>query len=176
AREHLGVISSIRHHDITNDHNDGAATLKNYLQFAEATSLGDEAQARRVLENLNPQARKALAPASTSSAVVAALAAALSAKGYVVDQDVGQSRFRCDLAVRVDSQTHYSLGILVDSLAQYCDPDLLDRYLMQPSTLQAFGWQCAIVLTKDWYHDPAGVLARLERLLKVAPAAAPKPP
>ena len=56
------VVSSIRHDDITNDHNDGANSLKNFLQYAEATSKGDIARARRVLENLNPLTRKALAP------------------------------------------------------------------------------------------------------------------
>ena len=36
-----GVVSSIRHHDITNDYNDGANSLKNFLQYAEAVSKGD---------------------------------------------------------------------------------------------------------------------------------------
>jgi hypothetical protein len=122
AREHLAVISSIRHHDITNEHNHGANTLKKYLQFAEATSCGNDAQARRVLENVNPLARKAIAPASSGDAVVAALAAALSAKGCAVDQGVGQSRLRCDLAVRARSESHYLLGTLVDTTAHYLEP------------------------------------------------------
>jgi hypothetical protein len=169
ARQHLAVISSIRHHHITNDHNDGANTLKNYLQYAEATSKGDIDQARHVLENLSPLARKALAPASSGDAVVAALALALRARGYAVDRSVGQSRFRCDLAVRSTSSSAYRLGILVDTSAHYGNPDLLDRYLMQPTILRAFGWRCALVLTKDWYQDPGSVLSRLERLLDETP-------
>jgi predicted DNA-binding WGR domain protein len=79
---------------------------------------------------------------------------------------VGQSKFRCDLAVRGDSDGLYRLGILVDTDGHYSNPNLLDRYLMQPSILQAFGWCFAMVLTKDWYHNPEDVLARLEKLLK----------
>jgi predicted DNA-binding WGR domain protein len=166
AKHHMVVVSSIRHHDITNDHNDGANSLKRFLQFAEATSKGDMIHARRVLQDLNPLARKALARVNRSDAVVAALAVALRSRGYLVDLDVGQSQFRCDLAVGGSSDSHYRLGILVDTSAHYQNPNLLDRYLMQPSMLRAFGWRFALVLTKDWYQNPSDVLARLERLLQ----------
>jgi predicted DNA-binding WGR domain protein len=166
AKHHMVVVSSIRHHDITNDHNDGANSLKRFLQYAEATSSGDVIQARRVLQNVNPLARKALAPTSTNDAVVAGLATALRSRGYTVDLDVGQSQFRCDLAVGSSSDSHYRLGILVDTNSHYLNPNLLDRYLMQPAILRAFGWRFALVLTKDWYQNPSDVLARLERLLE----------
>ena len=166
AKHHMVVVSSIRHDDITNDHNDGANCLKSFLRYAEATSRGELAPARRVLESVNPAARKALAPADDGDAVVAALAKALRARGYAVDLEVGQSRFRCNLAVASKSLSDYQLGILVDTSAHYRNTNLLDRYLMQPSILGAFGWKCAIVLTKDWYHSPDDVLARLERLLE----------
>lgn len=165
AKHHMAIVSSIRHHDITNDYNDGANSLKNFLHYAEAVSKGDEATARRVLENLNPLSRKALAPLSRGDAVVEGLAAALRQRGYAVDLNVGQSKFRCDLAVRGDAESMYQLGILVDTDGHYANPNLLDRYLMQPGILKAFGWRFALVLTKDWYHDPDGVLVRLAKLL-----------
>jgi predicted DNA-binding WGR domain protein len=83
-----------------------------------------------------------------------------------VDLNVGQSKFRCDLAVRSKSDNLYQLGILVDTDGHYANPNLLDRYLMQPGILRAFGWRFALVLTKDWYHNPDDVLERLEKLLK----------
>ncbi len=166
ARHHMAVVSSIRHHLITNDYNDGANSLKNFLQYAEAVSKGDEATARRVLENLNPLSRKALAPLTKGDAVVEKLAAALRARGHEVDLNVGQSKFRCDLAVRNSSDGFYQLGILVDTDGHYANANLLDRYLMQPSILRAFGWRVTMILTKDWYHNPEDVLARLEKLLQ----------
>src|SRR6478672_12838642 len=69
AKHHMALVSSIRHPDITNDYNDGANSLKKFLQYAEAVSKGDEAQARRVLENLNPLTRKSLAPETQKDAV-----------------------------------------------------------------------------------------------------------
>jgi predicted DNA-binding WGR domain protein len=166
AKHHMAIVSSIRHHDITNDYNDGANSLKNFLYYAEAVSKGDEATARRVLENLNPLSRKALAPLSKGDAVVEKLADALRERGYEVDLNVGQSKFRCDLAVRSKTDSLYQLGILVDTHGHYANPNLLDRYLMQPSILKAFGWRFALVLTKDWYHTPEDVLTRLEKLLQ----------
>ncbi|HLP77592.1 MAG TPA: WGR domain-containing protein, partial [Candidatus Paceibacterota bacterium] len=166
AKHHMAIVSSIRHHDITNDYNDGANSLKNFLHYAEAVSKGDEATARRVLENLNPLSRKALAPLSKGDAVVEKLAAALRERGHAVDLNVGQSKFRCDLAVRGSADSMYQLGILVDTDGHYANPNLLDRYLMQPGILKAFGWRFALVLTKDWYHAPDDVLARLEKLLQ----------
>ena len=37
---------------------------------------------------------------------------------------------------------------------------------MQPAILRAFGWRFALVLTKDWYHNPEDVLNGLERILR----------
>jgi superfamily I DNA and/or RNA helicase len=128
AKHHMAIVSSIRHDDITNEYNDGANNLKNFLQYAAAVSKGDAASARRVLEDLNPLSRKALAPLSKNDAVIDALAKALRARGYDVDLNVGQSKFRCDLAVRSNSGGLYQLGILVDTDSHYANPNLLDRY------------------------------------------------
>jgi predicted DNA-binding WGR domain protein len=176
AKHHMAIVSSIRHDDITNEYNDGANSLRNFLQYAAAVSKGDAASARRVLENLNPLSRKALAPLSKNDAVIDALAKALRARGYDVDLNVGQSKFRCDLAVRSNSGGLYQLGILVDTDSHYANPNLLDRYLMQPAILRAFGWRFALVLTKDWYHNPDDVLARIEKILQGTDAAADSEP
>jgi len=165
----MAVVSSIRHQDITNDFNDGANALKNFLHYAETLSKGEIPFARQVLEDLNPLAHKSIAPKGPRNAVVEGLAEALRGRGYLVDSDVGQSRFRCDLAVRSNGHSHYQLGILLDSERHYANRDLVERYLMQPSVLRAFGWRVAVILTKDWFHEPAAVLDRIERLLKNVP-------
>ena len=166
AKHHMAVVSSITHHDIINTYNDGANSLRNFLQYAEAASKGDEATARRVLENLNPLNRKSLASEPGRDAMIDAVAEGLRARGYTVDTRVGRSKFRCDLAVRAASDELYRLGVMVDTDAHYGNPDLLERYLMQPSILRAFGWRFALVLAKDWLDDSEDVLNRLERTLQ----------
>ncbi len=165
ARHHMAIVASIRPADITNLHNDGADRLRGFLQYAGCVSRGDADGARRVLEGLNPVARKGLAPGAPDDAVVAAIATALRARGHVVEANVGQSRFRCDLAVRATGDDAFRLGILVDTDAHHSNPDILDRFHTQPGILRAFGWTVAFVPTKDWQGDPDAVIARIERLL-----------
>jgi len=83
-----------------------------------------------------------------------------------VDEQVGQSRFRCDLAVRASGQGHYALGLLVDGAAQEgTRHNVLERYVSRPRILDAFGWQVMQVLAKDWLHAPEAVLDQVEQAL-----------
>ena len=50
----MALVSSIKSGQVTNDYNDGARGLKNYLRYAEALSTGDLAAGRRVLREANP--------------------------------------------------------------------------------------------------------------------------
>jgi predicted DNA-binding WGR domain protein len=166
ARHHMAVVSSIRHQAITNDYNDGAAALKNFLHYAECSSRGELRLARTVLEGLNPLTRKQLAFSNGKDAVIAQLAAALQGRGFAVDENVGQSRFRCDLAVRISDGRQYCLGIIVDTAGHYANPNVAERCVTQPGILRAFGWQVALVLTRDWYHEPQAVMDRIERIIR----------
>ena len=173
ARHHMAVVSSIRHEAITNDYNEGAAALKQFLRYAECASRGDHQTAQRVLENLNPLARSALADDGVRDEVTQQLLAALRARGHVVDARVGQSRFRCDLAIRDGGQ--YALGILVDTAAHYANRDVVERYVSRPRILRAFGWRTLQVIASDWLHDSMAVLDRVERALREVDQARPEP-
>ena len=109
--------------------------------------------------------RKALTAHLAQDEVVAQLAAALRARGHQVDEQVGQSRFRCDLALREGEGQNYRLGVLVDTEAQYANPDVLERCVARPRILDSFGWRVVQVLSRDWLHQPQGVLDRIERVL-----------
>jgi len=41
AKHHMMIVSSIQHHQITNDYNVGAHSLKKFLEYAEYVSIGD---------------------------------------------------------------------------------------------------------------------------------------
>jgi predicted DNA-binding WGR domain protein len=171
ARHHMAVVSSIRHDAITNDYNEGAAALKQFLRYAEQASRGNRGAAQQVLEGLNPVTRKALAGLEAADPVARQLAAALKARGHAVDAQVGQSRFRCDLGIRDPRDGHYALAVLVDSAAHYANRDVFERYVSRPRILGAFGWRVIQVLSRDWYHEPQAVLDRIERALQEAPVA-----
>lgn len=164
AKHHMALVSSIRSPAITNDYNDGANCLKNYLHYAERSSAGDAAAAERVLQSMSPGRGGPADRSVVRNVVVDRLAEALQAGGYTVDRAVGQSQFRCDLAVRRDGDHVYRLGILVDTADYFRQTDLLERDLMKPNLLRAFGWRVAVVLSKDWWENPDNVLTRLKRI------------
>jgi len=167
AKHHMVLVSSMRHSAITNEYNVGANCLKTYLHYAEAASIGDSSAVSRVLQSL---ARLDDEHAATATdVVVAQVADALRDRGWQVDLDVGHSQFRCNLAVRKIGETQYRLGILVDTSAWYAQTDLVERELLKPTLLEAFGWSIAVVLTKDWFHDREDTLKRLEQRLAGEP-------
>lgn len=167
AKHHMVLVSSIVAAEITNDYNDGAACLKNYLRYAAAVSSGDSAAAGRVLADLSDsRGEEPAADDRDADAVVTQVAAALESRGWRVDRSVGQSHFRCDLAVCKPQDAAYRLGILVDTDAYYRQSDLLERELMKPKLLEAFGWRIAHVLSKEWCEDRERVLTRLDQICR----------
>jgi predicted DNA-binding WGR domain protein len=168
ARHHMAVVASIRHDQITNDNNSGAAALKHFLRYAEHLSCGRAQAAQQVLQGLNPLTRSAFAHGPSEDVVVRQLSAALRERGHLVDEQVGQSRFRCDLAVRDPVLPSYALGILVDTDSHYLNRDIFERYVSRPRILGAFQWNIVHVLSRDWLHDADGVIKRVERALKKA--------
>jgi predicted N-acetyltransferase YhbS len=162
ARHHLAVVSSIRWPAITNDYNDGARCLRNYLRYAEAMSAGALDEANLALQSYG--ARVASAPQHGASTLDARLARALRERGYEVELGVGTSQFRCNLGVRRKGEHRYRLGVLLDDAAQQARA--VEEVLhAQASVLQGFGWKTLTVLHRDWYAGPELVLQRLEAAL-----------
>jgi len=166
AKHHMMVVSSIQHTQITNEYNEGANCLKNYLKYAAACSSGDSGSSQRVLRELAVWKDLDGQEQSDSGVVARQLAAALAERGYAIDTGVGMSHFRCDIAARHHGEHVYSLGILIDTDAHYQQDDLLERELLRPALLQIFGWRIAHVLARDWYLDRACVIDRLVNLIE----------
>ncbi|BCU76586.1 DNA helicase [Luteolibacter sp. LG18] len=163
ARQHMVLVSSIRHTHITNDYNDGARALKNFLHYAESLSRGESAMARQVLDGLNPLKRKPLEHGASGGLIATQIAEALACRGWQVETNTGQSRFRCDVAVRAAGTERHQLAVLVEGGGTR---GVLERFHTRPGILRAFGWQVAIVTAKDWWHNPAAILERIERVLR----------
>jgi predicted DNA-binding WGR domain protein/sulfur carrier protein ThiS len=160
AKKHMALVSSIRHPDITNTYNDGANALRRYLKYAEAVSVGDETTARAVLRESGLPEPPAAAEIDRD-AVVRDVADALRAEGYEVTLGVGQSHFRCDVAVKKPGEAAYRAAILIDTDAYYRHEHVLERDLLRPVILENFGWRVLRVLTKDWYEKRDAALEQL---------------
>ena len=163
AKKHMAVISSIKHHHITNEHNDGARYFKRFLHYAEMVSSGRMEEARNILDSLLPPDNTAMRQDTAQlSVTIQQVKSALQSAGFTVDEAVGQSSFRCTLAVkRRPDDSQYSLGILMDDEQHYRNNNLVEQYYQRPAILQAFGWKIAHVYAKDWLADRNRVLEML---------------
>ncbi|MGO4329968.1 AAA domain-containing protein [Cupriavidus sp. M-11] len=164
ARHRMAVVSTIHAEAITNVHNDGAAALRAFLQFAHASAHGESERSQLVLGGLNPGAKGAFTRAAPEDPVRRAIAAALRARGHDVHEHVGRSRFRCDLAIADATGGHYALAILLDAPDAEV-PDARERYVFRPTILRNFGWRVIDIPGKDWIRDPEAVLSRIEASL-----------
>ena len=159
AREHMVIVSSIEPDAITNTYNDGANTLRRFLGYAAAVSRGDQVAAKSALTSYSLRTTRAAGLRPTP--VVEQLAAALEARGVEVDLAVGESVFRCDLAVKLPEDTGYRLAVLVDTPERVASDTLLERLTTHPSALTTTGWRVHHVLTTDWTRSPDAVITHL---------------
>lgn len=165
AKHHMAIVTSIKYSEITNDYNNGAATLQDYLRYAEAISDRRTEQASSLLSRIGRQrARFGIEPETSDSVLKEQVAAALREAGWQVDLGVGQSHFRVDIAVRGSEDEAYRLGILLDDAA-YRESDPFERDVQRPKLLQDFGWRTTFVLAKDWHLDAQSETQRLLSLL-----------
>lgn len=167
AKKHMAVISSIKHHHITNDHNDGARYFKRFLHYAEMVSTGHMDEARSILDKLLPPDNTGMQQETDNlSVTIQQVKSELQNAGFTVDESVGQSSFRCTLAVkRHPDDSHYRLGILMDDEQHYRNNNLVEQYYQRPAILKAFGWKVAHVYAKDWLADRNRVMNMLLALL-----------
>ncbi len=160
AREHMAVVASLRGSQITNLHNEGAAHLAGFLNYAAAESCGETDVSAALLRSAAPRPGAA-SPAEQSPPVASALATALGERGWQADVAVGRSDFRIDVAIAVDGT--YRLGVLLEPDHSFGDePSPVARYVAEAGVLGAFGWPIVRVPVSDWLADPERVVERLD--------------
>ena len=138
AKEQIVVFSSIHGSqiDLSRTSAVGAAHLQAFLDFAE----------------------KGLAPASASGgsdsdAFSSAVAAFLRNHGWQVDEHVGASGSRIDLAVRRRDGDGYLLAIECDGPSYAAQRTARDRDELRASVLKSLGWRTTRLWSVDWALD-----------------------
>lgn len=169
AKKHMAIISSIHYHNITNEYNEGANYFRRFLQYAESVSSGNMQTARTILDSLVVH-KSDLKKASRVSIVAQQIRQQLQQRGYEVMEQVGQSDFKCSLAVKSNPQDEdYSLSLLIDDDQHYSNDNLLEQYYQRPAILQSFGWRSMHVFAKDWLQHPQKVMEQIIKRLTEKP-------
>ncbi|GMV38630.1 MAG: hypothetical protein AMXMBFR64_03460 [Myxococcales bacterium] len=165
ARRAIHVVTSMDPAalDVSGARNAGPRVLSAWLRFVEATASG---RADRVEACLD-EAASLVSGASTSEGageaprpghmVRAALAAALRREGLEVQERVGLSVGRLDLAVRRAGP--WRVG--VDCGAYLAEPDALARDVYGPRLWERLGWRILRVTPGQWLGAPSEVVARV---------------
>ncbi|AFD06308.1 AAA domain-containing protein [Solitalea canadensis] len=168
AKKHMAIISSIKHSVITNDYNEGANYFKRFLHYAEAVSDGNMQLARTILNGLQINKHQENGLLKTD-VIIQQLKAILQKRGYEVMENVGQSMFKCSLAIKANpNDTTYALGLLVDDDSHYENKNMLEQYFQRPEVLQACGWKIMPVYAKDWLNDHESVIESIIKKLSLA--------
>jgi superfamily I DNA and/or RNA helicase/predicted DNA-binding WGR domain protein len=162
AKKHMAIISSIRHHNITNEYNEGANYFKRFLNYAEQISTGNMSMARIILDSL--VIKKERTALSKTSIVCTQLKEVLQKEGFEVYENIGQSGFKCSLGIKSKKDDEaYTLSILLDDDIHYANENILEQYYQRPAILKDFGWRTISVFTKDWLHYPSKVLENIKK-------------
>ncbi len=161
SKQHMMIVSTILGSQITNTHNDGAASLARFLSYAEAESRGDHGASAAILSAVRADGRST-EHSGDHSAVAACVAAALRARGWEVDLDVGRSVFTIDAAVRgVDG---YRLGVMIDPGSE--SANATSRLVADAGVLAAFDWPITRVFISEWLNAPERVIDRIDQQLR----------
>ncbi len=166
AKKHMAVISSIKYFDITNEYNTGANYFRRFLQYAESISTGNLDSARVILDSLIlNQKRQEISTAGTI--VMREIKSQLQKEGFIVNEQVGQSEFKCSLAIRKNIEDDkYCLSILIDDEKHYSATNLVEQYFQRPAILKQFGWKLIRVFARDWLHNRDVVMKQIHNAIE----------
>jgi len=157
AKWHTILVTSMRSHELgaVNPENKGAVALRNFLAYAETNGR---------LPGDGPSFT-----AGETNDFEDAVAEALRERGLEMDQQVGASQYRIDLAIRDPrDRTRYILGIECDGATYHSSRTARDRDLVRQQILREQGWRLHRVWSTDWFRDKEKALEAVLRSLKIA--------
>ena len=157
ARYEMNVFSTLRPEeiDLSRTSAEGAAGLKAFLEYA--------AKGKQALP-VPPASRKQ----DQKEALIEAVAQVLLEKGYRVDQRLGTSDFRIDIAVLHPDENKYLLAVMCDGYGFASSATVRDRHMGRSGVLQQLGWNVYQIWSADWWEDAQAVLTKLDDTIRKA--------
>lgn len=153
SRKEMIIYSSIKGNDIDVDKvkNNGAKVLKDFLKYAE---LGGNYLINEYDETITYE-----------EGVERSLANDLIKLGYDLDLNIGDSKFKINIAVK-GINNEYLLGIILDGKNYLNTLTCRDRNYVQPHILNRLNWKILRVYTLDYYKNKEEVINDILRAIK----------
>ncbi|MFK3976464.1 DUF4011 domain-containing protein [Shewanella vesiculosa] len=130
--------------------------LKHYLEFAERgpVALAEQATATYGIDQFDSDFEQAVA-------------AALRAKGWKVQTQVGVSKFRVDLGVlHPDKPGRYLAGVECDGATYHSSPSARDRDRVRHVILENLGWHLIRLWSTDFFIDADSAIDKIHSQLE----------
>jgi very-short-patch-repair endonuclease len=159
AKWQTTLVTGIRSHELggISPNNRGAVALRDFIAYAE-----------RHCELPRPPS---IPTAEETNDFEDAVATALRDRGLTVDQQVGASKFRIDLALRDPRDpSRYVLGVECDGATYHSTRTARDRDILRQRVLESMGWRIHRVWSTEWFHDQDRAIERVLFSLSLAEA------
>lgn len=159
AKWHTTLVTSIRSHELSgiSPNNRGAVALRDFIAYAERNCELPQPPSAPTAEETND--------------FEDAVAIALRDRGLTVDQQVGASKFRIDLAIRDQRDpSRYVMGIECDGVTYHSTRTARDRDILRQRVLESMGWRIHRIWSTEWFHDRDRAIERVLSSLSVAEA------
>ncbi len=167
AKEKIYLITSIEPEElnVTFSKNIGPKVLKKYLQYARAVSFGNKYEQQIILESLR---KKTVIESNPTMGLEQEIKEALEKKKYMVDTNIGSSKYKINLAVYNKKLDRYVLGIEIDSNAYHSSESMLERDVYRTNFLTSRGWNMMRLWSRDWWQDKAKTIELIESKIEKA--------
>lgn len=156
ARTGMRVFSSLKPEDIDLNRTRarGAADLRGFLECAR---MGAGSYFK--LNSLNGQ--------NEEYGLQRAICKTLEANGWQCINNLGVSGYRIDIAVAHPEQPGNMLaGIVLDGPTYAAAATARDRDILRESVLKSLGWNIRHIWALDWWRDPQGYAALIDKQLR----------
>jgi very-short-patch-repair endonuclease len=142
--------------DLTRTNSTAVQHLKNYLEFAERgpIALGQFNRVNQASDQFD-------------SDFELAVATRLRSAGWIVQTQVGVSRFRVDLGiVHPDEPGRFIAGIECDGATYHSSPSARDRDRVRQVILEGLGWNIIRIWSTDFFQDASFAMQRVSEKLE----------
>ncbi|MDR0697487.1 MAG: DUF4011 domain-containing protein [Christensenellaceae bacterium] len=157
AKKKVYVVTSIEPEEldrVETSKNNGPRLLKRYLQYARAVSDNDTKGIREVLSMLYVDRRHKLDIGRYEEQIKTEL----EKLGYVVDINIGNTKYKLSLAIYDDTLKGYVLGIECDYQAFNTSDSIMESDVYRIKFLENRGWTIMRVWSRDWWISRERVL------------------
>lgn len=151
------LVTSLRSHELSaiNPLNKGAIMLRNYIQYAEQGGKLPSDPVTTTDDETND--------------FEDSIATALRDRGLNVDEQVGASEYRIDLAIRDPrDKNRYIMAVECDGATYHHTKTARDRDMLRQEVLESQGWKIYRVWSTDWFRDREEVLKGILSALEFA--------